>query len=65
MKNSSGDQGDNVLRDILWLERWLTKVSYLDFGSELDCEIAYEKVQNVKDHFQNAVVVPKPGCDGG
>jgi hypothetical protein len=52
---------DNVLTDILWLERFVRHS--LRLGRYLDCERkeAIERIENVKDRFQDAVGKSKPG----
>ena len=57
----SDSHGDNVLADILWLERWLE--NGIIYGDVKDDEFkeALERLENVKDRFQDAVAVAKSG----
>jgi hypothetical protein len=58
VKNSTGlkdSEGDNVFRDILWLERFLGRqdIKSLDHLNEMTD--AFERLKNVKNCFQDAV----------
>jgi hypothetical protein len=64
-KNSTGwkdSDGDNVLADILWLERlFQSRMSYGRIYPN-DIREGLERIRNVKDCFQDAVAKSKSRC---
>lgn len=64
-KHEGSDQGDNVLADLLWLERFAKKMinNYYTVSPEEAWEIL-ERTWNVKNHFQNEVAVAQPRRGG-